>query len=434
MVNEICCKFWTGQFLVITVARNSTQRNNATSEDGNSIATYYVRHTCSCSTLSHFHSLPLSLIIFSKCNISNEQMFSMSKLSSHVIPIIYQYPGASLLTFRWAELICATEQNQKHFLQMLKGLRQEGIQNVHFLTHSLGVEPLMNAFEESTDGTNSCAALFVTAPTSRPDASTTTYSNRNSMADVGKLVCRSITLMNPAFPLDAFRERGFRSLRKVTPLITIIGDTTDFALLIGAVENGFCNWWGLPKPALLDSKTEQNQQGFHLQGQIGREIMSIYFDRNDIIDNNDDEDGMVFRRSSQKQQRVISSSSSSSTTTTNNNDKKKKKKATKSDSSGEALALTGEDYLENKKKTKKAKNNNKNRKKYWMDCDVINTTGLDTNVNDVRHSAFSMNSILIRDIEELIVQCKRAGERSSLLHVEGNVYEYCHAPSYVKPE
>ena len=69
-----------------------------------------------------------------------------------------------------------------------------------------------------------------------------------------------------------------------------------------------------------------------------------------------------------------------------------------------------------------------------MDCDVINTTGLDTNVNDVRHSAFSMNSILIRDIEELIVQCKRARERSSLLHVEGNVYEYCHAPSYVKPE
>ena len=138
MVNEICCKFWTGQCLVITVACNSTQRNNATSEDGNSIATYYVRHACSCSTLSLSLTLipflSLSLILFSKFNISNEQMFSMSKLSSHVIPIIYEYPGASLLTFRWAELICATEENQKHFLQMLKGLRQEGIQNVHFLS------------------------------------------------------------------------------------------------------------------------------------------------------------------------------------------------------------------------------------------------------------------------------------------------------------
>ena len=32
----------------------------------------------------------------------------------------------------------------------------------------------------------------------------------------------------------------------------------------------------------------------------------------------------------------------------------------------------------------------------WLDLDVIDTTGLDTNVNDLRHSAYNVNSILLR--------------------------------------
>ena len=69
--------------------------------------------------------------------------------------------------------------------------------------------------------------------------------------------------------------------------------------------------------------------------------------------------------------------------------------------------------------------------KVWLDCDVIDTTGLDTNVNDLRHSAYSVNSILLRDIEDIVVTGKRASDRSTLLHKSGNVYEYCHAPSFV---
>ena len=49
-------------------------------------------------------------------------------------------------------------------------------------------------------------------------------------------------------------------------------------------------------------------------------------------------------------------------------------------------------------------------------CDVIDTTatGLDTNVNvnDLRHSAYSVNSILLRDIEDIVVTGKCASDRS----------------------
>ena len=51
-------------------------------------------------------------------------------------------------------------------------------------------------------------------------------------------------------------------------------------------------------------------------------------------------------------------------------------------------------------------------------CDVIDTTatGLDTNVNvnDLRHSAYSVNSILLRDIEDIVVTGKRASDRSTI--------------------
>jgi hypothetical protein len=49
----------------------------------------------------------------------------------------------------------------------------------------------------------------------------------------------------------------------------------------------------------------------------------------------------------------------------------------------------------------------------------------------LRHSGFNVNPILLKDLEELIVTGRRAAERSTLLYREGNMYSYCHAPSFV---
>jgi hypothetical protein len=71
------------------------------------------------------------------------------------------------------------------------------------------------------------------------------------------------------------------------------------------------------------------------------------------------------------------------------------------------------------------------KKRQWLDVDVIDTTQLDTNIKDLRHSGFNVNPILLKDLEELIVTGRRAAERSTLLYREGNMYSYCHAPSFV---
>lgn len=67
----------------------------------------------------------------------------------------------------------------------------------------------------------------------------------------------------------------------------------------------------------------------------------------------------------------------------------------------------------------------------WLDLDAIDTSSMEQNVHQLRHAYFDLNKILVEDLHELIVTGKRAGERSLLLHREGNFYSFCQAPACV---
>ena len=302
------------------------------------------------------------------------QMVAMTKLSQRVFPVLFAWPGGQVLTYRYSSLISASENNRRYFLQMLKSLKEEGITNIHIVTHSKGVETLMNCFEDNSDGSPSeVSQFFGPAPTSRAND----YS-RSSIADMGKLVCRSITMLNPDYPTNAFTEHGFQTLRRVASLITVVGDKTDQALFWSSFINGIVNTVGWTQPSALDFEGRAEKKG--LQAALGKNIDQLYV--NGDKDNLACEDVVTFQY-----------------------------KANTPNTRG------GEGY--------------EAAHKVWLDVDVIDTTGLDTNVNDLRHSAYSVNSILLRDIEELVVTGKRASERTTLLHKSGNVFEYCHAPSFV---
>ena len=313
------------------------------------------------------------------------QMVAMTNLTRHVYPILFSWPGGQVPTYRHASFASATENNRRYFLQMLRGLQQEGIQNIHIVSHSLGVQTLMNAFENQPDGSVSeVSACFRPAPAFTDTAA--------SAAEVGKLVCRTMTMLNPDFPVQAFREAGFKSIRRVCRCITVVGDKNDQALWWSGVINGACNAMKYDPPSVLDSEARRQESGFIFQQPIGRDIESLYAD-----EQSSEDDVISFRH-----------------------------KSNQNDSSGAANGIRDVSLHSTTRK--------KDGNAIWLDVDVIDTTGLDTNVNDLRHAAFSVNSILLRDIEELVVTGKRASERTTLLHKAGNVYEYCHAPSFVKPE
>ena len=199
----------------------------------------------------------------------------------------------------------------------------------------------------------------------------------SSTRGVGKLICRSITLLNPDFPLRAFKEHAFKSIRRVSSLITIVGDKADQALFWSSLINGGVNRFGGSQPSVLDFKDRTKQR--QLQELVGKDIDGLYHKSDEV------KDVVEFQNTELLNQASIRIG--------------RKEEATNT----------------------------------YLDCDVIDTTGLDTNVNNLRHAAYSVNSILLRDIEEIVITGRRAADRSTLLHKKGNVFEYCHAPSFVTP-
>lgn len=232
----------------------------------------------------------------------------------------------------------------------------------------------MNCFEDEADGSPSKVSKCFSPASKLGDDF---FLSNRELEKFGKLTCRSITLLNPDFPLKAFTERGFKSIRRVTSLITIVGDKADQALFWSSLINGGVNRFGGSQPAVLDFKGRTNEKG--LQKLVGKNIDGVY------LPSNEDEGTVPFQNSDLIMQSSLRIG--------------KKEQAN----------IT------------------------YLDCDVIDTTGLDTNVNNLRHAAYSVNSILLRDIEEIATTGRRAADRATLLHKKGNVFEYCHAPSFVTP-
>ena len=313
-------------------------------------------------------------------------------MPSHIHPLLYEFPGGGVLSYRYAASISASKNNRKNFLQMLQGLKRAGFRNVHIMTHSMGARTLMSAFEDiiQEDGSRypSPVSNCFSAALASHDSQAHT---RNSMADVGKLICRSITILNPDFPLMAFREHGFNSLRRVCSLITVLGDKADIALMTAMVWNGTCNALNIPIPTVYQSKATKEQSGFHFELSLGREIESLYVENCDKNDN----DALKFQPSARAYPSDNSLSSCANHTAINE--------------------VNGDSSVQ------------------YLDCDCIDLGGFDANVNQLRHCS-NINTVLIRDLEEIIMSQQRASQRSALLHRKGNVYQYCHAPHFMAPK
>lgn len=297
------------------------------------------------------------------------QLLAMTKLSAHVYPIMFQWPVAQVLTYRYASAIAASERNRAFFLQLVRGLAASGIDHVHLMSHSMGVQTLLSAFQNKTDGS--------------PSEVSNCFQLADGGGDEGLLTCKSITMLNPDFPLAAFVDHAFLSIRRVCSHITIVGDRGDQALWFSQLINGTAKYFGYPQPDILNGTSQQTTR-LHQQV-MGRHI-----------------DGLCFPEREEPEKIV------------------------------EEGDIMDPRMLFQKRKSQMSMATSDHSMEYrWLDVDVIDTTWLDTNIKDLRHSGFNVNPILLKDLEELILTGRRAAERSTLLYREGNVFSYCHAPAFV---
>ena len=312
------------------------------------------------------------------------QLLAMTKISARVYPIVFEWPVAQVLTYRYASAIAATTRNKHFFLQLMRGLKAAGIDHVHFMSHSMGVQTLLGAFRNKDDGTSSeVSNCFRLADT-------------DDGADEDTLMtCKSITMLNPDFPLAAFVDHAFLSIRRVCSHITIVGDRGDQALWYSQLINGSAKYFGYSQPDILNGTEDLTgpPKQFH-QRVMGRHIDALHTAEHDLDEPMDKDKGKAMDQE-------------------------------------HAVAMDHRMLFQKRRSQLSMATSDRSMDHRWLDVDVIDTTLLDTNIKDLRHSGFNVNPILLKDLEELIVTGRRAAERSTLLYREGNVFSYCHAPSFV---
>jgi len=319
------------------------------------------------------------------------QFLAMTKLSQHVYPFVFVWPGSKNVGFSLASKIAASDINQQNMLKLVKGLGAAGIDKVHFMTHSMGAQTLLGAFRDKYDENGKCigrsdVSMCFQLDPAFDDAEGPAGGKPQQSTD--QMICKSITMLNPDFPVKAFVDRAFLSIRRVCQTITLVGDRNDRALWWSSFCMGTFPHFGYEFPEVLrPTVAPYKQTKWALMERTGRSIDKLYFTAAEGQQYHDGGNDDAFRR------QLFN-------------------KAESFDFSG---------------RTKDANNDNR----FWLDMDVIDMTGLDTNIKGMRHSGFSLNGMLLKDLAELLSSGNRAIKRSTLLFREGNIFSYAHAPAFV---
>jgi len=324
------------------------------------------------------------------------QFMALTQLTRKFYPICYSWPAGTLPTYFDASRLAASQKNRENFLLMLRSLSDAGIRQVHFMTHSMGVQCLLAMFENKD----------VNDPNSRSDVSLMfqqdpAFDDGTDLEGKGEqlMVCKNIVLINSDFHLQAFIDRAFLSIRRVCSNITVMGDCQDGALRASRWVHSAAVKMGKEYSTLLQSNemlqnSSRKFPNFKYHS-LGFEIHLLHSlgGKDDGGDEYAPLDTLL------------------ATEKVENSDRRKNALLFKHAS----RTFSASDETE----------------KQWLDLDVIDTTSLDSNMAGIRHGGFNMNTNIINDLSELFLEGNRASGRSSLLQREGNTYTYSTAPSHV---
>lgn len=309
------------------------------------------------------------------------QFMAMTKTMEMVHPVVFAWPNGQVPTYFNASAISHSDRNKELLLQLIRGLASAGIRHVHFLSHSMGVQSMLGGFGDKEDGSRSDISLCFRLNHE--------FAAGDGADDDSLMICKSVTMVNPDFPIEAFIDHAFLSVRRICNHITVVGDRQDQALYYSQIMNGTRKFFGYSQPRILNKDGKESggnrRRGCSPQNVVGRDIGSIY------LPDPQDDDGDEEKASLMADERLLFKGAP-------------------------AIILSSDGEVQ---------------EHLWLDVDVIDTTQLDTNIKDLRHSGFNVNPILLNDLEELIVTGRRAARRSTLLFREGNLYSYCHVPSFV---
>ncbi|ETB62229.1 hypothetical protein YYC_00843 [Plasmodium yoelii 17X] len=406
------------------------------------------------------------------------QMASFGNFPNYIKLFLFNWPsGKNMLEFFIARENSKNKEIHHAFKSFLNTLRNNGIKQIHIITHSMGTRMFLLSFHDIVK-----ADLF-----SNIDEEDNVENNKNKM----KLI--TLTMMNPEYSLNDFVNKEYIFLRSYCTVISIYCDSNDKALKWAEIFSGTKslgkNVFDLNVSKINFSKYSNCSSDNNVFDSNKLDCYSIQIDNKKKKKNPKDiqKFNANYMHSSSyfdwEKCEVINGNQKKGITTCFNNSMnkffnlirfcclKQKKVGIKKDAYSSNISVDNEygdkgakyntDYKSSFEGNKNKQNNlslktnlhhqppmfrntllvftgiepnycyRDNRD--WLDVDVIDTTWLGSNVHTLRHSYWSLNREIIEDIRELIVTRKRARQRTSRLdRREGNVWVYRVAPSHLK--
>jgi esterase/lipase superfamily enzyme len=144
------------------------------------------------------------------------QMLTLGNLPPRIKPIIFGWPGGTLVLYAKAIKVATSYTTVDDFIQVIEELGSVGIQKVHILCHSMGSRIV-------TAATHRFHEVF---GYEKPSTPTVEISDDTQ----GKVQLGSVTFINPETSLDDFCNVQYDLLRAHTPLITVYANESDIAL------------------------------------------------------------------------------------------------------------------------------------------------------------------------------------------------------------
>ncbi|KAG5189790.1 hypothetical protein JKP88DRAFT_352986 [Tribonema minus] len=381
------------------------------------------------------------------------QLFTLGDFPPHILPFIFSWPAGQLLSYSLAKTRGATsERTVQDYLQLMRDIADAGITKVHIMTHSMGTRVLMEAcwhFDELMkplgEKTNVRESVSESAPGQRP-----------------LLKLETVAMLNPDFEEYSFSRPGgtFDQLRRFCPVITVYADAKDGALRVGSIIN-----WGAslgragiarpghttkpqhgmklgnfnlpdlpvlkgsrpplhapqpqhdPSPGLLgDSAAAAAEEGgdglvagvFNLKKPGGDSSASP---NQADAEQMDHINGLLRAGGAEGQTAAVAAAVADVHRVEGGEAKGKAGGELQVAATTDAQMVPGCGFggrmaQDGQPSTADADS--------WLDMDVIDTTWLDNNIHDMRHTFFNINPTIVDDLRELLVYHRRASHRDQV--------------------
>jgi esterase/lipase superfamily enzyme len=151
------------------------------------------------------------------------QMLTLGNMPFKIKPVIFGWPGGTLVFYGQAIKVASAESTALDFIQVIRELGIAGIKKVHIVCHSMGARIVTHASHHFQEVFSSQSH----APNVR---SVIAECEQIELDRPGLLELASVTFLNPETSLNEFRDVHFDLIRNHTAVITMYGNENDIAL------------------------------------------------------------------------------------------------------------------------------------------------------------------------------------------------------------